>query len=74
MTQQWKLPEIAVKNSKIIYVPFSPAAFMCFNIETLVLIIIVPMEAGATISADITEKPRMGDGACEGSNGVVMRT
>lgn len=68
MTQNRKLAKIAVKDLEIIYVPFRPAANMCFDIEALVLIISVLLKAGATICGDITEEAKMGGGGCWGSN------
>jgi hypothetical protein len=65
MTQKRKITKIAVKDLEIIYVPFGPAAEMCFHIEALVLSIVILLEAGAAICGDITEKPRMvGDDGC----------
>lgn len=68
MTQNRKLAKIAVKDLEIIYVPFRPAANMCFDIEALVLIISVLLKTGATICGDITEEAMMGDSGCWGSN------
>lgn len=58
------MTKIAVKDLKIAYVPFGPAAHMGFDIEALVFNIVVLLEAGATICGDIAEKPGMGDDGC----------
>lgn len=64
MTQKRKFTKIAVKDLEIVYVPFRPAAYMGFHIEALVLIVVVLLEAGAAICADIAERPGMGDDFC----------
>lgn len=73
MTKERKLPKIAVKELQIIYVPFWPAASMCFHIQALVLIIFVVLKAGTAICSDTAEEQRMRDGRNRRSSQGLMK-
>lgn len=58
MTKHWKFPAGAIEDLEIVDVPFVFARNMGLDIHTLGFIICVIMEACATVTGYISEKPR----------------